>query len=47
MDDHVVDQVGSLSDDRIRNASGEVICQEEETTVSKIIKTLIIPSFII
>ncbi|KAG8184818.1 hypothetical protein JTE90_004916 [Oedothorax gibbosus] len=33
MDDHVVDQVGSLSDDKIRSATGEVVCQEEDISL--------------
>ncbi|XP_055943699.1 protein SSUH2 homolog isoform X2 [Argiope bruennichi] len=33
MDDHVVERVSNLDDDKIRNVSGEIVCQEEETTV--------------
>ncbi|CAL1270480.1 unnamed protein product [Larinioides sclopetarius] len=33
MDDHVVEKISNLDDDKIRNVSGEVVCQEEETNL--------------
>lgn len=33
MDDHVVEKVAALRDDRIRNVTGEVVCQEEGAVV--------------
>lgn len=33
MDDHVVEKVAALRDDRIRSVTGEVVCQEEASMV--------------
>lgn len=40
MDDHVVEKVAALKADRIRSVTGEVVCEEEDSVVNNIIKTL-------